>query len=99
MIMHLGVKNLIVCDSKGAINSKRKNLNHSKNWLAENSNPENISGTLKDVIAGADVFPEFILGIADKSHTRRLLIPLTRNLESNTDILSLSAPILAVPDG
>ena len=24
--MHLGVKNLIVCDSKGAINSKRKNL-------------------------------------------------------------------------
>ena len=56
MIMHLGVKNLIVCDSKGAIHSKRTNLNPSKNWLAENSNPEKESGTLKEVIAEADVF-------------------------------------------
>ncbi len=56
MIMHLGVKNLIVCDSKGAIHSKRTNLNPSKNWLAENSNPRKESGTLKEVIAGADVF-------------------------------------------
>jgi malate dehydrogenase (oxaloacetate-decarboxylating) len=56
MIMHLGVKNLIVCDSKGAIHSKRTNLNPSKNWIAENSNPEKESGALKDVIAGADVF-------------------------------------------
>ena len=56
MIMHLGVKNLIVCDSKGAIHSKRTNLNPSKNWLAENSNPEKESGDLKKVIVGADVF-------------------------------------------
>ncbi len=56
MIMHLGVKNLIVCDSKGAIHSKRTNLNPSKNWLAENSNPEKESGALKEVIEGADVF-------------------------------------------
>ena len=56
MIMHLGVKNLIVCDSKGAIHSKRTNLNPSKNWLAENSNPEKESGNIKEVIAGADVF-------------------------------------------
>ena len=56
MIMHLGVKNLIVCDSKGALHSKRTNLNPSKNWIAENSNPEKESGSLKEVIAGADVF-------------------------------------------
>ena len=56
MIMHLGVKNLIVCDSKGAIHSKRTNLNPSKNWLAENSNPKKEAGALKEVIAGADVF-------------------------------------------
>ena len=56
MIMHLGVKNLIVCDSKGAIHSKRTNLNPSKNWIAENSNTEKESGALKEVIAGADVF-------------------------------------------
>ena len=39
MIMHLGVKNLIVCDSKGALHSNRTNLNPSKNWIAENSIP------------------------------------------------------------
>ena len=56
MIMHLGVKNLIVCDSKGAIHPKRTNLNTSKNWIARNSNPEKESGALKEVISGADVF-------------------------------------------
>ena len=56
MIMHLGVKNLIVCDSKGAIHTNRTNLNPSKNWLADNSNPGKESGSLKEVVAGADVF-------------------------------------------
>ena len=48
------------------------------------------------IIAGADVLPEFIFGIAERSQTRRQSIPLTLNLESKTDILSVSAPILAV---
>lgn len=56
MILHLGVKNLIGCDSKGAINAKRNDLNSSKQWFVENTNPNNEEGTLKDVIAGADVF-------------------------------------------
>ena len=56
MIMQLGVKNLIGCDSKGAINAKRKDLNQSKQWFVENTNPNNENGSLKDVIAGADVF-------------------------------------------
>nr|MBC8220806.1 NAD-dependent malic enzyme [Pseudomonadota bacterium] len=56
MIMQLGVKNLIGCDSKGAINAKRNDLNSSKQWFVENTNPHNEEGTLKDVIAGADVF-------------------------------------------
>ena len=56
MILQLGVKNLIGCDSKGAINAKRNDLNSSKQWFVENTNPNNEEGTLKDVIAGADVF-------------------------------------------
>ena len=56
MILQLGVKNLIGCDSKGAINGKRNDLNSSKQWFVENTNPNNEEGTLKDVIAGADVF-------------------------------------------
>ena len=56
MILQLGVKNLIGCDSKGAINGKRNDLNSSKQWFVENTNPNNEEGSLKDVIAGADVF-------------------------------------------
>ena len=56
MLLQLGVKNLIGCDSKGAINAKRNDLNSSKQWFVENTNPHNEEGTLKDVIAGADVF-------------------------------------------
>jgi malate dehydrogenase (oxaloacetate-decarboxylating) len=56
MILQLGVKNLIGCDSKGAINGKRNDLNSSKQWFVENTNPNNEEGNLKDVIVGADVF-------------------------------------------
>ena len=56
MILQLGVKNLIGCDSKGAIHPKRNDLNSSKRWFADSTNPNQDSGTLKDVIAGADVF-------------------------------------------
>jgi len=56
MILQLGVKNLIGCDSKGAIHAKRSDLNPSKQWFVENTNPNNENGSLKDVIAGADVF-------------------------------------------
>ena len=56
MILQLGVKNLVGCDSKGAINAKRNDLNSSKQWFVENTNPNNEDGTLKQVIAEADVF-------------------------------------------
>jgi len=56
MILKLGVKNLIGCDSKGAIHSKRKDINASKLWFVENTNPYDEKGRLKDVISRSDVF-------------------------------------------
>ena len=56
MIMHLGVKNLIGCDSKGAIHNKRTDINQSKRWFADNANPDQEQGSLKEVLKGADVF-------------------------------------------
>jgi len=56
MILQLGVKNLIGCDRKGIIHSKRKDLNASKFWFVENTNPNNEEGSLKDAILGSDVF-------------------------------------------
>ncbi|MEP5341359.1 MAG: NADP-dependent malic enzyme [Algibacter sp.] len=50
------VKQVLVCDSKGIIHKNRTNLNPVKIELLNYSNPENVEGTLKDAIAGADVF-------------------------------------------
>ena len=56
MIMHLGVKNLIGCDSKGAIHNQRTDINQSKRWFADNANPDQEQGSLKEVLKVADVF-------------------------------------------
>jgi len=56
MMMALGVKNVIGCDRKGALTTDRDDLNSAKREYAESTNPDQVSGTLKEVIAGADVF-------------------------------------------
>ncbi|OEU55163.1 MAG: malate dehydrogenase [Desulfuromonadales bacterium C00003096] len=56
-IMSAGVKNAILCDSKGIIYEGRKeNMNSVKEEMAKITNKEKIKGTLADAIVGADVF-------------------------------------------
>jgi malate dehydrogenase (oxaloacetate-decarboxylating) len=50
------VKNIIVCDSKGIISSKRDNIGDDKKALLAYTNNEDISGSVKDALRGADVF-------------------------------------------
>lgn len=56
MMMKLGVSNIIGCDRKGAVTLGRGDLNASKREYAEITNPHQESGSLKEVIRGADVF-------------------------------------------
>ena len=51
-----GVKDMIICDRDGVMYEGRPGLDTSMGWVGANTNPERIQGTLKDVIAGADVF-------------------------------------------
>jgi len=56
-IMSAGVKNAILCDSKGIIYEGRKeNMNSVKEEMSKITNKEKIKGTLTDAIVGADVF-------------------------------------------
>ena len=50
------VGDVIICDSKGAISRSRDGLSPEKTGLLKFSNKDNKSGTLKEVIKGADVF-------------------------------------------
>ena len=57
LLLSQSVKQIIVCDSRGPIHEGRaNNMNPSKQWLAENTNRELITGTLNDALVGADVF-------------------------------------------
>jgi len=56
LLMSMGLKKVILCDTKGAIYDGRDNLNSEKAEMAKISNLQKIKGTLKDVLVGADVF-------------------------------------------
>ncbi|MGI6777805.1 MAG: NAD(P)-dependent malic enzyme [Acetivibrionales bacterium] len=56
LLMAMGLKKVILCDTKGAIYEGRDNLNAEKAEMAKISNLEKKKGTLKEVIVGADVF-------------------------------------------
>ena len=56
LLLSAGVKNLIMCDRKGAIYEGREGLNPVKAQLAAITNPKGEKGGLSQVIAGADVF-------------------------------------------
>lgn len=56
MLLSAGVQNIIGVDRDGAIVRGKRYDNPMWNWYAEHTNPDNVSGSLSDVIKGADVF-------------------------------------------
>ncbi|NDK00718.1 malate dehydrogenase [Bacillus subtilis subsp. subtilis] len=57
LLHHYGVRDIVMCDSKGAIYEGRPNgMNDVKNEVAKFTNQDRKDGSLKDVIVDADVF-------------------------------------------
>jgi malate dehydrogenase (oxaloacetate-decarboxylating) len=56
ILMNAGVRNIVGCDSRGIVHRGRGDLNASKQWFAEHTNPENRTGGLDDAVRGADLF-------------------------------------------
>jgi malate dehydrogenase (oxaloacetate-decarboxylating) len=56
ILMEAGVPNVIGIDRKGALYPGRDDLNATKQWFAENTNPELRRGAIHEVLPGADVF-------------------------------------------
>ena len=57
LLLSSGVKNIVMCDINGVI-SRDKDFSDNKYMaeLAQITNPENVTGMLKDAMVGADVF-------------------------------------------
>ncbi|SFE68329.1 NAD(P)-dependent malic enzyme [Alteribacillus iranensis] len=57
LLLELGVNDVILCDSKGAIYEGRSHgMNSMKETIAERTNKHKAEGQLEDVISGVDVF-------------------------------------------
>ena len=56
LLKSMGLGDAIICDRKGAICSARTDLNDEKKALLELSNKQDKSGSLADVMVGADLF-------------------------------------------
>ena len=54
-LLSLGAKDLVVCDRLGIIDESER-FNFAQNSLAKRTNPQNVKGTLKDAVKGADAF-------------------------------------------
>ena len=55
-IMNIGVKNVILVNSKGIIAKGLSTNNSEQELMAEVTNPENLKGSLADAMKGADIF-------------------------------------------
>jgi len=92
-IMSAGVKNAILCDSKGIIYEGRKeNMNSVKEEMAKITNKEKIKGTLADAIVGADVF----LGL---SVAGALNPEMVKTMASDSIIFVMANPIPEIMPG
>ena len=56
LLLKYGFKNLIICDSQGAIYSGRESMNEEKEKYAKLTNKNNLQGTLAEAIKDDDIF-------------------------------------------
>ena len=56
LLISMGLRNVILCDKTGALYRGCADLNSEQEYMTTITNPENIQGTLKEVLVDADVF-------------------------------------------
>lgn len=56
LLQKAGIKNVVLCDTKGALSIDRTDLNSSKRQMAEVTNIHNESGSLEEIVKNKDLF-------------------------------------------
>ena len=85
LLLNLGAKNIILCDSKGAIHKNMTNLNSEKLDIAKITNPDLCAGSIADVLVGADVF----LGVSAPNIVTQDMV---KSMEKDPIIFAMANP-------
>ncbi len=86
LLMSLGLKDVILCDRKGAIYKGRAGLNAAKEEIAEITNLDKKQGSLEDVIKDADVF----IGV---SAPNTLTPKMVKSMNRDAIIFAMANPV------
>lgn len=87
LLLRFGVKDIIMCDSKGAVYEGRPNgMNSIKEEVAKLTNREKKAGSLADVIKGTDVF----IGV---SVAGALTQEMIRTMNDNPIVFAMANPV------
>ncbi|MBT2660506.1 malic enzyme-like NAD(P)-binding protein [Bacillus sp. ISL-45] len=87
LLYSYGVRDIIMCDTKGAIYEGRSNgMNAIKDEVAKFTNRDNVEGSLADAIKGADVF----IGV---SVAGALTSEMVQTMNNNPVIFAMANPV------
>lgn len=86
ILLAYGFKHFVVCDTQGAIYDGREGLNEEKQALARVTNRDKKTGTLAEVLRGADIF----IGV---SKPGLLTADMVRTMAEKPIIFALANPI------
>ncbi len=81
-----GAKNVILCDRKGAVYAGRSCNDEAKEIVGKKSNPHKESGTLSDVLKGADIF----LGV---SGPNLVTTDMVKTMNENPIVFAMANPV------
>lgn len=86
LLMSLGLKDVILCDRKGAIYEGRDGLNPIKEEISKISNKKMVKGSLADAMAGADVF----IGVSGPDIVS---VDMIKSMNADPIIFAMSNPV------
>ncbi|MEH6991741.1 malic enzyme-like NAD(P)-binding protein [Neobacillus drentensis] len=87
LLLHMGVKDVILCDTKGIIYEGRpEGMNSFKEEMARITNKEQLQGSLADALVGADVF----VGVSAAGAVTKEMV---RSMNQNPIIFAMANPV------
>lgn len=86
LLQHVGVREVIMCDSRGTLYRGRNEMNPVKQAMAEITNRKRVKGTLADALEDADVF----IGVSVPGVLKQEMI---KRMRPNPIIFAMANPV------